>query len=73
MGEGELLKRSSPSPNPTPLQELSHRAPSNVKAEFEVCIGRSAVGKSFLDIVVALNEKIRNQTLFATNGEQLPP
>ena len=34
LGEEELLERSSPSPNPTPSQELSHHAPSNKRSDF---------------------------------------
>ena len=47
LGEGELLKRSSPSPNPTPSQELSHHAPSNGGGRF-MGKGRPWEGANFL-------------------------
>ena len=52
LGEGELLERSSPSPKPTPSQELSHHATSNVKTDFALSVGGCVVGISFFGWVL---------------------
>ena len=46
-GENFFKKKFSP-PKPPSFKKLSHHAPSNERSDFDLHVGRSAVGISFL-------------------------